>query len=143
MRTLREVCCQKEIRLMSVARTATLPLFAKYVWSQLPIRKLVVGEEIIDDIVILAVQHFPVSEMSQVEPKSPEEASLLRELCKIIDMNLVFIYGDINHEAYWRLGLEAMIGHVVYLVQYWWRRSKRNRGNLILWRRKWMADEDA
>ena len=134
---------EKEVRLeMSVARTATLPLFAKYVWTQMPIRKLVVGEEMVDDIVILAVQFYPVSEMSQVEKTSPEEASLLKELCKIIDMNLVFIYGESNHEAYSRLGLEAMIGHVVYAVNYWWRRSKRNRGNLILWRRKWMADED-
>ncbi len=108
----------------------------------MPIRKLVVGEEMVDDIVILAVQFYPVSEMSQVDKNSPEEASLLRELCKIIDMNLVFIYGESNHEAYSRLGLEAMIGHVVYAVNHWWRRSKRNRGNLILWRRKWMADED-
>jgi hypothetical protein len=43
---------------MSVAKTATLPLFAKYVWTQMPIRKLVVGEEMVDDIVILAVQGF-------------------------------------------------------------------------------------
>jgi len=128
---------------MSVARTATLPLFAKYVWTQLPIRKLVIGEEMTDDIVILAVQFYPSTEMSQVEYKSPEEASLLRELCKIIDMNLVFIYGDINHEAYRRLGVEVMTSHVVYCVHQWWRRSKRNRGNLILWRRKWMTEDDA
>ena len=127
---------------MSVARTATLPLFAKYVWTQLPIRKLVIGEEMADDIVILAVQFYPSTEMSQVESKSPEEASLLRELCKIIDMNLVFIYGDINHEAYRRLGVEVMTSHVVYSVHQWWRRSKRNRGNLILWRRKWMTEDD-
>ena len=125
-----------------MARTATLPLFAKYVWTQLPIRKLVIGEEMADDIVILAVQFYPSTEMSQVESKSPEEASLLRELCKIIDMNLVFIYGDINHEAYRRLGVEVMTSHVVYSVHQWWRRSKRNRGNLILWRRKWMTEDD-
>lgn len=121
--------------------TATLPQFAKYCWEQLPIRKHCIGEEMVNDCVILAVQFWPVEKMCQCDHGSPDEARAFDALLLAIRRVAEFVHGEERFSAYWKLGLRSVLMDLMQIVGQWWRRSKRNRGNLIIWRRKWMGNE--
>ena len=120
--------------------TSNLPQFHRYVWECLPIRREAVGREVIDDVVLIAMQMWPVEPLSQVDGDTQEEVIALRAVCIDIRRMLSFVYGDERFEGYWIIGLHTLIPKVVDIINDWWRRRKDNRAKLITWRRKWVVE---
>lgn len=117
--------------------TATLPQFQHYVWETLPIRKSVVGREIVDDAVMLAVQQWPAEELSMVDAKSPQEVALLHRTMWDVRRMLELLYGSERFLGYWLVGMRALLPHLIDVVRVWWRKRKDNRAKVAIWRRKW------
>lgn len=117
--------------------TATLPQFQQYVWELLPIRKEAIGRELIDDVVIAAVQFWPNEELSQIEADSEAEQAELRKVAWSVRRVLEFTYGQERFQGYWLLGARFLIPAVLEITRIWWRRRKDNRAKIAIWRRKW------
>lgn len=121
--------------------TATLPHFSEYCWGVLPIRKHCVGREAVNDSIIAIVQYWPVERLCQCDAGSQGEAFEFLKVLRNVKKTLDFIYGEERFEGYWRMGLKSIVIQLIDITNHWWRRSKRNRANLNIWRRKWMGDE--
>jgi hypothetical protein len=117
--------------------TATIPQFQKYCWGLLPIRKQVLGQEVVFDCIVAGIQFWPVEELSQAETGSKEEADAIKFLEKDINRLLVLLWGDDRYRSFQILGLEQLLPELLTLMLHWWRRRKDNRGRIIIWRRKW------
>lgn len=117
--------------------TATLQQFQRYVWETLPIRKSVVGREIVDDAVTLAIQQWPSEELSMVDAKSPQEIAILHRVAWDVRRMLELLYGAERFLGFWLVGMRALLPHLIDVVRDWWRRRKDNRAKVIIWRRKW------
>jgi hypothetical protein len=117
--------------------TATLPQFQTYVWNMLPVRREAVGREIVDDIVLVAVQLWPSEALSQLEPGSSEEADELRRLAWSIRRILEFVYGSTRFNGYWLLGANSVVLIIIEVMRVWWRKRKDNRAKIGIWRRRW------
>lgn len=97
----------------------------------------------VTDIVMAAIQFWPVTEMCQCDAGSDEEFSLAARVVDDACNVLEFIYGESRFAAYMKLGLPSVAFDIVGITSVWWRQSKRNRANMNIWRRKWMGAEDA
>ena len=120
--------------------TATIPQFQNYVWELLPIRKEAVGRELVDDIVLAAVQFWPNEELSQADPGSQEEATEMRRVAWSVRRVLEFIYGYDRFQGYWLMGAKSVLTMVLEIIRMWWRRRKDNRAKITIWRRKWIHE---
>ena len=118
--------------------TATIPQFQNYCWYQLPVRKQVLGQEVVFDCIVAAIQFWPVEELSQAEAGSDEETSAMHGLYKDINRILTLIWGDERFAAFNSLGLDHFMPHLLFVMLHWWRRRKENRARIIVWRRKWV-----
>ncbi len=118
-------------------KSVTLRNYMGHVWKNMPIRKMVIGQEMVDDIALLCVQFWPDEEMAQCDDSSSEEVKTLVKLSAKILRNLEFLYGE-YYDGYGHLGLQRSVLSVINITCDWWRRSPRNRANLIIWRRKWV-----
>lgn len=123
----------------NVKKSVTLRNYMRHVWKTMPIRKMVMGQEMIDDIAMLCVQFWPDDELRQCDDGTTEEVQALVRLSKKILMNLEFLWGE-HYEGYRHLGLQRSVLGVINITCDWWRRSPRNRTNIIVWRRKWVED---
>lgn len=117
--------------------TATLAQFQTFVWESLPVRKSVVGREVVDDIVMLAVQQWPVAEMSEAKDKPEAEAALMHRLAWDVRRMAELLYGQDRFVGIWIVGLKALLPHVLEIMRTWWHRRKDNRAKIVIWRRKW------
>jgi hypothetical protein len=120
--------------------SATFKKFSAFVWQRMPVRKIVLGKEAVADIVMIAVQMWPVERLSQAEHASEEEADALRVLCEDIMRIMQFVWGEERYRAFTLLGIETCIPHVIDIIAEWWRGQKTRRGKLNNWRRKWVVD---
>lgn len=120
--------------------TSTIQQFQRYVWECLPIRKEAVDREMIDDVVLAAVQFWPVEHLAQTQPGSQEEAIVLSVLSKDIRRVLQFVYGDERFQGYYLIGLRTLIPQSVNVINQWWQSRKDNRAKINTWRRKWVVE---
>lgn len=116
-----------------------MPQFCKYCWLLLPIRKVAVGQEVVDDCVTLAVQFWPTEKMSQADAESTEESQVLLGLMCDITRCLAFIYGKERFDAIWKVGLRTVLPNLLGIMVRWWRVKKANRAKIHNWRRKWVV----
>lgn len=121
-------------------QTATLPQFQNYVWELLPIRKEAVGRELVNDIVLAAVQFWPNDELSESAPGSEAEATEMRRVAWSVRRVLEFVYGYDRFQGYWLMGAKSVLSMVLEIIRMWWRRRKDNRAKITIWRRKWMYE---
>jgi hypothetical protein len=119
---------------------ATLQQFQSYIWEQLPPRRTAAGREVVADIVALAVQEWPVEELSTADPGSKEEAKALREAVASIKRQAEFMYGQKRFAGLWIIALQILVPIIVQHMLEWWRRRKDNKRRLLSWRRKWRTD---
>jgi hypothetical protein len=120
--------------------TSTIQQFQRYVWECLPIRKEAVDREMIDDVVLVAIQFWPVAHLAQTQPGSQEEAIVLSVLSKDIRRVLQFVYGEERFQGYYLIGLRSLIPQSVNVINQWWQSRKDNRAKINTWRRKWVAE---
>ena len=88
--------------------TSNLPQFQRYVWECLPIRREAVDREVVDDVVLLALQLWPVEHLSKAATRQ-EESVVLAVLCKDIARIMDFVYGPERFRGYWLLALRILI----------------------------------
>lgn len=120
--------------------TATLPQFQNYVWELLPIRREAVGRELVNDIVLAAVQFWPSDELSQAASGSQEEATEMRRVAWSVRRVVEFVYGQDRFQGYWLMGAKSVLSMILEIIRMWWRRRKDNRAKIAIWRRKWMHE---
>lgn len=120
--------------------TSTLKQFQRYVWNRLPPRRTVAGEEVVFDIVALAVTEWPSEALSQADPESLEEFNALRTLILSIKRQAEFMYGQKRFAGLWLAILQMLIPMIVQAILDWWRQRKDHRARLLMWRRKWVVD---
>lgn len=120
---------------------STLNQFQQYVWEQLPPRREVAGREVVSDLVALAIQEWPADVLSQAEPGSPEEREALRGLLVSMKRQAEFMYGQKQFAGLWIIALQILLPIIVKMILEWWRKRKDNRRRLLMWRRKWRAND--
>ena len=120
--------------------TSTIQQFQRYVWECLPIRKESVDRELINDVVLAAIQFWPVELIAQTQPGSQEEAIVLSVLSQDIRRVLQFVYGDERFRGYYLIGLRTLIPQSVNVINQWWQSRKDNRAKINTWRRKWVVE---
>lgn len=120
--------------------TTTLSQFQSYVWESLPIRKAVLDREVVDDIVLLAVQQWPIEQFSSVEPGSQEEHVVLHAVAWDVRRMIELLYGHDRFVGYWLIGMRVLLPYTLEIMLKWWRKRKDNRAKIILWRRKWVNE---
>lgn len=117
--------------------TATLPQFQKYVWETVPLREAVVGRAVVDDLVMIAVQQWPVEALSDAPARSEQEAEAMHRLAWDVRRMMELLYGHEKFVTYWIVSLRSLVPHVLEVIRTWWRRRKDNRAKIVIWRRKW------
>lgn len=120
--------------------TASLQQFQRYVWESLPIRKEAIEREVIDDLVMIAVQCWPAEKLSQTDTGTQEELVVLSSVSADIRRMLTLIYGEDRFRACWIVALRSLIPQAVGVINHWWQRRKDNRAKLNTWRRKWSVE---
>lgn len=120
--------------------TSTIQQFQRYVWGSLSHRREVIGREMVDDVVLVAIQLWPVEHLSQVDAKSQEQAVILAALSADVRRILEAIYGEDRFRGYRMLGLSTMVLSVISIMHDWWYRRKDNRAKMNTWRRKWVIE---
>jgi hypothetical protein len=121
--------------------TSTIQQFQRYVWESLPPRREVIGREMVDDVVLVAIQLWPVEYLSQSDTKSQEQAVILAALSADVRRILEAVYGEERFRGYRMLGLTPMAMTVIGVMHGWWHRRKDNRAKMNTWRRRWVVDE--
>lgn len=121
--------------------TSTIQQFQRYVWECLPIRREAVDREAINDVILVAIQFWPVELIAQTQAGTPEEAVVLNVLSQDIRRVLRFVYGDDRFQGYYTIGLRTLIPQTVAIISQWWHSRKDNRAKINTWRRKWVIDE--
>lgn len=119
---------------------STLNQFQQYVWDNLPPRRSVAGREVVADLVALAIQEWPADLLSQADPGSKEEREAVRSLLVSMKRQAEFMYGQKKFAGLWVIALQILIPIIVRVIMDWWRKRKDNRRRLLMWRRKWRAD---
>jgi hypothetical protein len=97
----------------------------------------IVGREVVDDAVMIAVQQWPSDELSQSGSRSPEEMVLMHRLAWDVRRMLELLYGSDRFLSHWMIGLRFLIPQMLNVMRDWWRKRKDNRAKIIVWRRKW------
>ena len=124
-----------------MSKASTLRQFQKTVWDALPIRKNAIGQEVVDDVLLLAIQMWPAAELSAVDPESEEEDQLLAILLTDLRRMMVALYGIEEYQAYSIVGLNTLTPHMIAMLLDWWRARKANKAKLTGWRRNWIDEQ--
>jgi hypothetical protein len=120
--------------------TSTLNQLQVYIWNGLPVRKKAIDKEMLDDVIMTAIQVWPIDTLAQTEKQSKEELVALSDVCADIKRILSFVYGESRFNGYWRIGLDTLMPQTVSIMCEWWKTRKDNRAKLRLWRKKWRID---
>lgn len=106
-----------------------------WVWRELPLRKLIVGKQVCDDLVQLTIETWPADLMNHaVDDNEREVVALeversvkrLHQACTTID---AATYGVL-----WTFVLQALVSLVVRLILEWWLERRANRALLLVWK---------
>ena len=98
------------------------------------------GREMVDDIVLVAVQLWPVEHLSQADANSQEQVVVLAALAADVRRILEAVYGEDRFRGYRLLGVNQAILRVIEAIHGWWHRRKDNRAKMNTWRRKWVVE---
>ena len=120
--------------------TSNVKQFQQYMWDSLPVRRIAVGREAVDDVSLLAIQLWPVEELCQTDRCSKEEVVILADLACDIRRIMCFVYGVDAFEGLWLIGMRQIMPQLLDNMVDWWRRRKDNRAKVVLWRRRWMTN---
>lgn len=120
--------------------TSTLGQFQQYIWNQLPPRRTAAGQEVVRDLVTLAVQEWPDETLAQCDPGSPQEFEAIKGVIVSVKRQAEFLYGQRKFAGLWMVALNILIPVIVQAILDWWRRRKDHRRRLNMWRRRWKVD---
>ena len=115
----------------------TLPDLQLWVWRELPIRKVLVGRRVVDDLVQLTVETWPAEYMNHATNATEREVVAkeversvrrLHHACTAVD--------DATYGVLWTFVLQALASLVVRLILDWWLERRSNRALLVTWQQE-------
>lgn len=108
-----------------------------WVWRHVGIRRHLVGRQVIDDFVELAVQHWeaePLNHCRDTEQQQIVLESVLRSVKR--GYQVVSDKEPQEYGFFWALVLQAVASVVVQLILRWWLESRMNRVRMLVWRQE-------
>jgi hypothetical protein len=118
-------------------QAVTLPDLQLWVWRELPIRKVLVGRRVVDDLVQLTVETWPAEYMNHATNATEREVVAkeversvrrLHHACTAVD--------DTTYGVLWTFVLQALASLVVRLILEWWLERRSNRALLVTWQQE-------
>lgn len=118
-------------------QAVTLPDLQLWVWRELPIRKVLVGRRVVDDLVQLTVETWPAEYMNHATNDTEREVVAkevvrsvrrLHHACTAVD--------DTTYGVLWTFVLQALASLVVRLILEWWLERRSNRALLVTWQQE-------
>ena len=105
------------------------------VWQRLPLRKRIVGREVVDDLVQLAIESWPADYMNHAADDAER-----RIVCLDIEASVKRLYcacsstDAITMGILWTFVLQALVGLIVQRILEWWLERRANRALLVAWK---------
>lgn len=105
-----------------------------YVRSRIPVRARMLGQEKLQDIVLMAVAAWPIDRLLEVERKSGEEAAILGETSREIERTFCALYGDRRSGSILlAILLPAVLSAVIQVILKWWLEKRSRRMKMAIW----------
>lgn len=111
-----------------------------WVWRELPLRRVLAGRRVVDDLVQLTVETWPAElmnaaaddEQREIVAKEVERSvRRLHHACTAVD--------DTTYGVLWTFVLQALASLVIRLILEWWLERRSNRALLVVWQQELLA----
>jgi len=105
------------------------------IWQRLPLRKRIVGREVVNDLVQLAVESWPVDLMNHAADDTERAV-----VCLEIERSVKRLYmacsttDAITVGILWTFVLQALVSMIVERILAWWLERRANRALLVAWK---------
>ena len=108
-----------------------------WVWRHVGIRRHLVGRQVIDDFVELAVQHWESEPLNHCRDTEQQQI-VLESVLKSVKRGYQVVSDKEPQEYgfFWALVLQAVASVVVQLILRWWLESRMNRVRMLVWRQE-------
>lgn len=108
-----------------------------WVWRHVGIRRHIVGRQVIDDFVELAVQHWEHDYLKACDTDA-QRTVVLEGVLKSVKRGYQVVSGREVEEygMFWALVLQSVASIVVQLVLRWWLESRMNRIRMLVWQQE-------
>jgi hypothetical protein len=106
------------------------------IWKRLPVRKLLLGREAVDDLVELTVHNWEPEVLNHCTTEEQRQV-VTRNILSSVRRGYQAISGKEVAEysmIFWPILLQAIASIVVQLILRWWLESRMNRVRLIVWK---------
>lgn len=113
----------------------TLAALQDQVWRDLPLRKRIVGKQVVNDLVQLTVESWPVDYMNHAADDAER-----RIVCIEIERSVKRLYfacsgtDAITMGILWTFVLQALASLIVQRILEWWLERRANRALLVAWK---------
>lgn len=106
------------------------------IWRQLPLRKILLGREAVDDLVELTVHNWE-SEVLNHCTTDDQRRVVAGNILRSVKRGYQAISGKEVEEysfIFWPILLQAIASLVVQLIMRWWLESRMNRVRMVVWK---------
>ena len=110
------------------------------VWSQLPVRKMVVGKRRVHNWVDLAIENWQAEEFGAA-PEGYQRDLVVQGVVQSI-RRMDEVMADEEPKQYgflWLLLLSGLVSLVVQLILKWWLKDEQNRSAMAQWQKEMTA----
>jgi hypothetical protein len=117
----------------------TLAALQDIVWHDLPLRKRIVGRRVVDDLVQLAIESWPVDYINHAATDAER-----RIVCLEVERSVKRIYtacgpaDSLTMGILWTFVLQALVSLIVERILRWWQESRAHRVILVTMRSELM-----
>jgi hypothetical protein len=106
------------------------------IWRRLPLRKILLGREAVDDLVELAVHNWEPEPLTHCTTDAQRQV-VARNILMSVRRGYQAISGKESDEYgmfFWPILLQAIASLVVQLILQWWLESRMNRIRMVVWK---------
>lgn len=107
------------------------------VWRKLGVRRHLVGRQVVDDFVELAIQHWESEPLTHCRDQGQQQV-VLESILKSVKRGYQVVSGkEVEEYGFvWAIVLQAVATIVVQLILRWWLESRINRVRMLVWRQE-------
>lgn len=105
-----------------------------WVWRHLGLRRHLVGRQVVDDFVELAILHWEPETLNHCVDDT-QRAIVCENVLRSVKRGYQVVSGKDPQEygIFWAIVLQAVASLVVQLVLRWWLESRMNRVRALVW----------
>jgi hypothetical protein len=106
------------------------------IWRQLPLRKILLGREAVDDLVELTVHNWEAEPLNHCTTDAQRQVVLRNTLHSVRRGYQVISGKDVDEYSmfFWPILLQAIASLVVQLIMRWWLEARMNRVRMVVWK---------